>query len=282
MRNFLLSLLTCAAASSVVHANDETRSAPCTPLPGTESLLSQAPPEFIIMGEAHGTAELPAAFADLVCAFALKGGPLTVGLEFLPEEQSSLNAYLASDGGHAARAALLDSPGWSNRDGRASQAIFGLLESLRRLKTTKPDLQIVAFDHASETPGTSAAREKGMADLLLSAKRARPAAPLLALTGLGHAGKSAWTSSYPPFFAMSQHLPADATMALAFDVFGGEILACRRPAEGAADECGPRAVNTPGEDRPRGVRLDGSRDGFDAILSVGMPFSASAPARTAR
>lgn len=281
MRNFLLSLLACAVASCVVHANDETRSASRTPLPGTESLRSQAPAEFIIMGEAHGTAELPAAFADLVCAFALKSGPLTVGLEFLPEEQSSLDAYLASDGGQAARAVLLGSPGWSSRDGRASQAIFDLLESLRRLKATKPDLQVVAFDHASETPGTSAAREKGMADLLLSAKRARPSAPLLALTGVGHAGKSAWTSFNPPFLAMSQYLPADRTMALTFDVFGGEIWACRRAAEGAAEECGPRAVSTRGEARPRGIRLDGSRDGFDAILSVGTPFSASAPARTA-
>lgn len=280
MRNSLLSLLACAAVSCVVHANDETPSASCTPLPGTQSLHRQAPPEFIIMGEAHGTVELPAAFADLVCAFALKSGPLTVGLEFLPQEQSSLDAYLASDGDQAARAALFASTGWSSRDGRASQAIFDLLESLRRLKATKPDLQVVAFDHTSETPGTSAAREKGMADLLLAAKRARPDARLLALTGVGHAGKSAWTSFDPPFLAMSQYLPADRTMALTFDVFGGEIWACRPPAEGAAEECGPRAINTPGEVRPRGVRLDGSRDGFDAILSVGMPFSASPPART--
>lgn len=251
---------------------------PCTALPGAAALLGSADPHYLILGEAHGTAELPAAFADLVCAAAARGGPLTVGLEFLPEDQGALDAYLLSDGGAVARAALLASPGWKRSDGRGSGALLDLTDSLRRLRHAGVDLRIVAFDHPGDRPGTSAARERGMAELLLAARRDRPAAPVLALTGIGHAGKSEWTSLGPPFPAMSQHLPPERTIAIAFSVAGGEIWACRRPEGSDSEQCGPRAINARGEAEPRGVRPEQGRKGFDATLSVGGPFSASAPA----
>ena len=251
----------------------------CAPLPGAETFRDVVRPDFIIMGEAHGTAELPAAFADLVCTYAASGVPLTVGLEFLPAEQAAIDAYLASSGDAAARATLLASPAWASRDGRASQAMFTLIETLRQIRRAHPDLAVVAFDALSEQPGTSAAREKGMADLLLAARRARPNAPVLALTGNGHAGKSAWTSLGPPFPAMSQHLPADRTVAVSFDVGGGEIWACRRPAENAPETCGPQPVTPRSTQRPRGISMGSERKGFDATLSVGTVFSASPPAR---
>lgn len=278
MNSFILPLLMVAAApdSAPVTA---TEAPSYTPLPGARMLRYTIRPDFIIMGEAHGTAELPAAFADIVCAFAAMREPLTIGLEFLPSEQEALDAYLASDGSQDAKAALLASPTWSIRDGRASRAIFDLVELLRTLKAAHPDLAVVAFDHPSERPGTSAAREKGMADLLLAAKRARPAAPVIALTGNGHAGKSEWTSLGPPFPAMAQLLPQDSTVAISFDVPGGEIWACRRPAEGAPEECGARTITARGENGPRGLSMGSSRKGFDATVSSGKAFSASPPAR---
>ncbi|PZU51052.1 MAG: hypothetical protein DI568_00115 [Sphingomonas sp.] len=252
------------------------RNLSCRELPGAD--LSGADPAFLIMGEAHGTAELPAAFADLVCARARRGGPLTVGLEFLPEDQGALDSYLLSDGSEAAKAQLLASPGWRRLDGRGSQALLDMTERLRQLRAEGVDLRLIAFDHPSERPGTSAARERGMADLLLAARRNRPDAPVLALTGVGHAGKSAWTSFDPPFPAMSQYLPADHTLAITFSVGGGEVWACRRAEGSTEDQCGPRTITARGEIEPRGVRLDQGRKGFDAILSVGGPFSASPPA----
>lgn len=279
MRPLLPFLLANAVLPSVAWAEPVAPSSGCTALPGAAMLLDDARPDFVIMGEAHGTAELPAAFADLVCAYAASGTPVTVGLEFLPGELPALDAYLASDGGTAARSALLASPAWSIRDGRASQAIFDLVEALRRMKRVHPDLAVVAFDHPSERPGTSAAREKGMADLLLAARRSRPAAPVLALTGIGHAGKSEWTSFGPPFPAMSQHLPADRTIALSFTATGGEIWGCGRATDGAAPECAPRPVTARADHRPRGVTSGSDRKGFDATISVGGAFSASPPAR---
>lgn len=279
LKRILLPLLACCAISATASANTGTSPPGCTPLPGAETLRDVQRPDFVIMGEAHGTAELPAAFADLVCAYVQTGTPLTVGVEFLPEEQPALDAYLASNGDDAARAALLASPAWAIRDGRASRAIFDLVEALRRMRAWHPDLAVVAFDHPSEQPGTSAAREKGMADLLLAARRARPAAPVLALTGNGHAGKSEWTSLGPPFAAMSQHLPSDRTVAMSFDVPGGEIWACQRAAEDAAEECAPRPVPVRNANPVRGVSAGSDRKGFDATVSVGTAFSASPPAR---
>lgn len=276
MKTILLSLLAMTAPAS--HEPAETA---CTPLPGVEALRDIQRPDFVIMGEAHGTTELPAAFADLVCAYAAAGTPLTVGLEFLPAEQPALDAYLASDGGEGAKAALLASPAWMIRDGRASQAIFGLIEALRKMKATHGNLAVVAFDHPSERPGTSAAREKGMADLLLAAKRGRPAAPMLALTGNGHAGKSEWKSLGPPFPAMSQLLPAERTIAVSFHVESGEIWSCWRETPESDEICGPRPVRAQSESRPRGIEAGSSRKGFDATLSVGSPFTASLPAKPA-
>ncbi len=270
----LLSLTTFAAPAAAAEG--------CIPLAGAERLTRSDGPDFILFGEAHGTRELPHAFADLVCTLAFSRRPLVVALEFLSSEQAALDAFVRSDGGPAARAVLLASPGWGDRHGRASEAILALLESLRRQAAAGADLTVLAFDHPSRTPGTSAEREWGMARHLLDARARRPHARIVALTGIGHAGKSLWTSLGRPFPAMAQYLPPDRSFSLAFHRGGGEYWACRRPAEGAPEEC--RAWPATMRDPPlaRGLHLDPPREGFDGLISTGGPFSASPPARDAR
>lgn len=269
------SILPIAAAALAIGGTD------CPPLEGVEALKARAP-DYVILGEAHGTKEPPALFADLVCAYAASG-PVTAGVEFLPAEQPALDAYLASDGGVQARTRLLASEAWADTHGRASAAMLDLIDSLRRFKAAGADLSVVAFDHPSEGPaGTSDARETGMARLLMAAKAARPAAPVLALTGVGHAGKSAWTSFNPPFLAMSQHLPADRTVAATFVRGGGEVWGCRSPSEGAPQECRIWPSTAREAIPARGIRLDTSREGFDAVVSVGTSYSASPLARDAK
>ncbi|WP_269715007.1 hypothetical protein [Caulobacter sp. NIBR2454] len=274
-------LLTAVAACALLAGNAVAKpKLDCTPLAGAEALQARAP-DFVIFGEAHGTQELPAAFADLACAYA-SSGPVTIGVEFLPAEQAAMDAYMASDGGAAARAALLASAGWGDPYGRASQAIFQVIDRVRQMKAAGADVTLVAFDHPSETPGTSDARESGMAKLLLKAKADRPNAPVLALTGVGHAGKSAWSSFNPPFPSMSQHLPADRTVAVTFVRGGGEVWGCRSPTPGAPEDC-KVWPSTARETIPtRGIVLDTSRDSFDAVVSVGAPYSASPPARNVK
>jgi hypothetical protein len=273
MRTFLASVAGVLAMSGVAVAADPN----CTALSGAQDLLSSKP-HYVLLGEAHGTNELPAVFGELVCA-AAKVGPVTVGLEFLPAEQARLDAYLGSDGSEAARADLVSGDGWNDQHGRASVAILQLVEHLRLLKAQGADLAVVAFDHPSDVPGTSDARESGMAKRLMEAKAARPQAMLMALTGAGHAGKSAWTSFNPTFPAMSQHLPDASTIAIAFERPGGEVWACRPPAEAQPPVC--RAWTSTARDpvAPRAVKRDTTREGYEAVVSPGAVFTASPPAR---
>ncbi|WP_114953294.1 hypothetical protein [Sphingosinicella terrae] len=278
MKHALFMLALCGLTLALP-AQGRAAARPCAALPGAEELARPTGPDFVLFGEAHGTNELPEAFADLVCTLSSAGLALTVGLEFLPEDQAALDAYLASDGGPAARAALLASPGWADRHGRASEAILAVVDVLRSLRSAGADIAIVAFDHPSAQPGTSAAREEGMARNLLAAQRTRPHARTVALTGLGHAGKSPWTSLGPPFQSMSQYLPRDGTIALAFVRGGGEVWACGPSAGDGPSECRVRPVAPREPIRPRGLTLSRARDGFDGILSAGRPFTASPPAR---
>src|SRR5688572_2526340 len=98
----------------------------CPELPGSQALL-EADADFIVVGEAHGTVELPALFADIACSLTAGGRPLLVGVEHGPANQAALDAYLASDGRAGAWAALLLAPAWDEAGGRGSLAMLELI-----------------------------------------------------------------------------------------------------------------------------------------------------------
>jgi hypothetical protein len=251
----------------------------CAPMAGAEAIASRADLDFLVFGEAHGTAELPALFGDLVCAVAATGRPVVVGVEFLPANQSRLETFLATRDADSARKTLLSAPAWSDRVGRASVAMLAMLEQVRSLHAAGAEVRLVAFDHESESGPTSEKREAGMGQRLLDASRAHAGALVIALTGVGHADRTGWQSFKPPFRSAVQYLPDDRTLSLTFVRGGGEAWACRPPAEGAPEECkvwpGTKREEIPG----RGIVLDASRPGFDGVVSAGKPYSAAPPAR---
>lgn len=254
----------------------------CPTLTGVDTIAEDRGLAHVVVGEAHGTRELPEAFGDLVCNLARDGRPLTVGLEFLPSEQAALDAYLGSDGGAEAASRLLESPGWGDRHGRASEAIFQLVERLRLMRRAGSDLAVTAFDHPTETSaGTSALREETMARLLLEARAQRPEALVVALTGVGHAGRGPWTSFDPPFPSMTQHLATETTLTVNFARAGGEAWACRTLPDTAQERCGGWPMTAREPVSARSIWRDATRPGFDAVLSAGSAYSASAPARDA-
>lgn len=269
--------LAIAAASS---PKAETRGDDaCSKLVGVEDISKIKTADFIIFGETHGTTELPQAFSDLVCQVSTNQ-PVIVAVEFLPVEQRSLDEFLRSDGGVRATSALLSSYGWSDPHGRASKAMLDLLQNLRRRIAAGTDLTVVAFDHPSEQPGTSATREQGMARNLVRAKQQRPEAKIMALTGGAHAGKSPITSFGPSFPSMAQLLPKDATFSITFRRAGGEAWGCRAITQGTTPECKPWPGTVREAVVPKGIVLDTSREGFNAVVSVGQPYTASPPARS--
>lgn len=89
-------LLTVAAATA----------APCNPIPGWERVLADEKVRIVVLGEMHGTNEMPALFADAVCLTA-QARSVVVALEQPSVDQAAVDAFLASDGGDEAKRAFL-------------------------------------------------------------------------------------------------------------------------------------------------------------------------------
>jgi hypothetical protein len=181
-------------ASSVLHGAAVPSAAPLSA--ATAAPIERAVQEIVrrhgtaailVLGELHGTHEAPAVLAGLARVFAARGD-LQVGLEIPPDEQDRLDAWLASDGSAAARAALLTGPFWqqpvARSDGRRSEAMLALLEDLRQLRHAHPRLRLLAYSHGGQDEVT---RDQAMAQALRRAHLAAPEVKLLVLTGNYHA-----------------------------------------------------------------------------------------------
>ncbi|MFC3711007.1 hypothetical protein ACFOMD_00400 [Sphingoaurantiacus capsulatus] len=250
--------------------------AACPSLPGIGPVLTPAT-NYVLVGEYHGTVEMPAVAADVACAAAITGRPVIFGVEFTPDSQSALDAFMASDGGTAARSSLLAAPAWREPGGRTTAAILDMLESVRRLGKART-VKLIAFDTAPTPTGTSPEREAAMAVALSAARAKQPDAIVVALTGAGHADKEGFTSAKPPFLAAAGRLPAAETVSLSFMRPGGQFWGCASPTGDASGGC--KAYDMPPREPvvPRGITLDPKlRGGFDGLYSVGGSYTASKP-----
>lgn len=251
-------------------------------IPGSEALTAP----LVLVGEMHGSAEIPAAFGDLVC-HALQRRPgetILVGLEIFSSAQGAIDAFLASDGGATARAALLEHEFWRReyQDGRSSRAMLALLDELRSHGAAGGRLAVRAFDAPRyDSPSD---RDASMANTLSAAMDALRPAQTLVLVGNVH---SRTLEGYPwdasaTFVSMGALLRATHHELTALDVkaAGGTVWICN-----SADpkDCGvrdQRAKNIGGA-TPR-IELDGqplSGSGYNGVLVMG-ELTASPPART--
>ncbi|MFJ6024333.1 hypothetical protein ACIQC9_07030 [Brevundimonas sp. NPDC092305] len=243
----------------------------CDPMPGLEDIVPLARTDYLIVGETHGTVELPAAFSAIACASLKDGRPVLVGVEHPAAMQTALDANLASDGGEEARDALTATPAWET-DPRFSAAMLALIEDVRRWRAAGRDVTLVAFDAPIDQPGTSAAREAGMAHHLIAARQDRGAGLVVALTGLGHADRRGFSSMSPPVDSMIKHLPADRTSGLAFVRSGGESWRCVQDPD--ARRCGAMPLSAPEALVERGVTVS-----YDPGRLQGPIFTRRAPDR---
>ena len=139
----------------------------------------------ILVGELHGTWEVPGIVAGLATNLSADERPLIVGLEIWRSEQAALDRYLGSAGTAEDREALLAGPFWATRDGRSSEAMVKLIERLRVLALKAP-VQLVAFDVAGDTDLTGAERDRSMGEWLQARLEQAPDARLLVLAGNFH------------------------------------------------------------------------------------------------
>ena len=261
----------CAAAGS--DASRASADLPCPALAGTDEILAMPGKRYIIFGEMHGTAETPALFGDFVC-HAGRQGPVVVGLEIPVQEQPALDRYLASRGTAADRSALTGTIHWEGQDGRASEAMFALVERLRAMRSAGLPIRVHAFVDPGPPAPTQTPYEQRMARQWRAGLDAVAGARLVALVGNIHARRV----RFRDFDPAAMHLPRAELFTIDTAPIGGSAWNCR-------ETCGPHPVSRALAPPPRGLHPvpDAVPEEwrFDRWLSPGGPFTASAPVRPA-
>lgn len=254
----------------------------CSTAPvGLDGLLS--PGRILLFGEIHGTREIPAFVGEALC-HAARRGPTRLGLEIPATEQASIEAYLASAGLPADRAALMASPFWQRdfQDGRSSMAMMELIERARSLRAAGLPVSVLAFDAVPNDKALD--RDAEMARRILEARAAEPGGRVLVLTGNVHARTTRgapWNAAFEP---MGLHLARAAQDTLALDAgyAPGTAWVCL---SGKAAECGAKRVGGQGgHGAGRAQTIERipapSPEGFHGWYHVGT-ISASPPAQPA-
>jgi len=231
----------------------------------------------MLLGEMHGTREVPRFVALSTCQVASSGTPVTVGLELPVENQERVRRFIASAGTEQDHALLMESPFWRSPypDGRGSEAVAHLLEQLRWLRAQGLDVRVFVFDHP-ELQGE--AREAAMAQAILS--EMAPERFALVVTGNIHPRIHPgvpWDLGYRPMgYLLSRKLPSVLSLDVAFD--SGTAWICAVD-EKKALECGVQETKgRDNGDRSFVFTFDKpSEAGYHGIFYVG-PVSASPPA----
>jgi hypothetical protein len=242
----------------------------CELIPGVETLSAQPELRWIIAGEQHGTQESPKVFGDLVCALS-KTRKVVVGLEFATTAQPDLDRYIRSDGGPEAVKAFLASEIWTDefKDGRSSEAMFELVDSLRQLSAAGKIERVVAFKPV--TRAKAGEYEVRMTNNLR--KAAGRDETVIALVGNIHALRTHWAAVGIPYMPMAGLLPGSATATISIYPDGGSQWACVK-------ECGPNSL---GPSRGLGGRRlvfgKAPDRAYSAVLFTGGAATASPPKR---
>lgn len=262
----LLSLL-CVPAGAAPAAD-------CPPAPGLDALLE--PGTVLLLGELHGTREVPAFVETVACRALARDLPVVVGLELPVAEAERVARYLATDGGEEAEAQLLAGPLWQAeyQYGVASRAVVGLLDALRARKAAGAAVEVVLYD-----PGNVPQRDRGMAQNLAAALGPRPDTFAVVLSGNLHNRLTVGTpfdaELEPMGHLLVKRLDARRVVSLDLAHQGGTAWLCFGS---SAEECGPKEVRGEAE-RTSGVELDPPDDGapYSGRYFTG-PITASPPA----
>lgn len=213
----------------------------CAQIAGAAPLLK--PATMLLIGEMHGSREIPRAVEALACMARERRVPVTVALEISDGPDFWTRSY---------------------QDGRSSAAMAALVKS---------GFPVVGFDRQ---PVDQKLRDAQMADKLLELRKARPRDLILVLSGNLHNRISIgvpWDAQYRP---MAWHLLQHGVRLTSLEATyaGGETWMCDE--KGA---CGPHRLK--GDDRGEApaVRLKPAPDTVHGTLYVGA-LSASPPARS--
>lgn len=230
---FLMGLCLCLAAGARAEV-------PSSSLPG-DAVLAEAVADIdkasagrhvILLGEWHGTVQTPALAAQLAGHIARAPHvPVVLALEIADDQQASLDAWLASDGGIEARERLLANRHWQepNHDGRDSRAMLDMLVAMRTLRERGLAVRVHAFDHPQADD-----RDAAMADDIRALLAGHTDTRVIVLTGNMHAmtRRPPWTvidargRVIEPPVSMGRHLADLAPLSIQVDAVRGHFVAC--------------------------------------------------------
>ncbi len=243
----------------------------CTPVPGADQLW-QPSTRWVIVGEIHGTMETPDAFINLACLASATERPVTIALEYSEDWQPVIDAFLASDGGVEARAALLALPIWRSefQDGRASVAFLKTFDRLRLMKQAGVIEAVVCAD-ANIRSSANDDRDASMARAWKSIEAKRNGL-ILALVGNVHSMRKPWVRRDGTIVTAGSLMPRTRTMTINVVGNGGAAWTCQM------DGCAPHA-NGRARTVATGIVLsDNAETPWDAIYELGVPTTAAEPA----
>ena len=249
--------------------------AECAAPAGTDALLER-PERVLVVGDWHGTVEIPAAFLGIVCE-AANQGPVTVALEMPETERTLFRNALSAPTEEAARETVLygDFGNPRSTDGRNSVAMLDMMVGFWRLKAAGRDIAIRPFMSVdSVIRGRDQAWwELEMAYGMSRALADRSEARVVVFVGDLHARKKGYERFPDVGLPAAGHLHASDTFTLHTAVQGGESWSCEAT-------CGRRVNRGRHDAAPevRGIILGPVQDGaYDGLLAVG-PTTASPPA----
>lgn len=126
---------------------------------GWANVAEAAEHKVLIFGEAHGTNEIPDAFARYVCAASARNGRTLVLLEIDVSHEGALQS--ASDASDP-RTVLTEAmqKHWMSKDGRGSEAMLDMMVNLIRLRQAGRDLDIRPMDVITGWPETETPEER--------------------------------------------------------------------------------------------------------------------------
>ncbi|WP_164008175.1 hypothetical protein [Pyxidicoccus trucidator] len=236
----------------------------------------------LLLGEMHGTQEVPRFVAQAACQAMVAGMPVTVGLELPLENQTRVDAFLESAGTEEDWLKLMEAPFWRSPypDGRSSEAVANMLEQLRQLRSRGLDLEAFVFDHPK---AQGQQRESAMAATVKHQVESASERFYVVLSGNIHARTKSglpWDKTYRPMgLLLEEKLDDVVALDMAYD--SGSAWICAVDTKGAKDklDCGIRnAKGNDNGDRFFVHRWDGRNDaGYHGVFYVG-PVNASAPA----
>ncbi len=264
--------------------------------------------EIVLLGEMHGTREIPNFLAAAVCQALQRDRSVTVGLEIPREENPRLQAYLTSPGRGEDLAALLAGSFWQSpyKDGRSSEAMVQLIVALRGWRAGGDRLRVMPIDpvelpapnSAAPGPAPSGAprpraagetRDRAMAEGLAAAIRDAPDDLFLVLTGNVHnrlRPGTPWDPHFEPMgYLLARALPPEKRL-VALDAHypGGKASFCSGSLD--APSCKPTdlpktwKVALPRPDDPPGVDLQRISDQvpYSGFFYFTAPLTPSGPA----